>query len=212
MKAIIERLGEALGVTLADHDVAGLQSFTELVRDWNARMNLTAARSPEAMVEVMCADAMMLAAVPVVPLDAAVVDVGTGAGGPAVPLALLRPDLSLTLVEPLRKRVTFLRTAVGGLGLAPRVKVLEARVEPGATEGKGAAIGGPFDTAMSRATFAPEDWLPAGLRLAPRVLVLTAQEDPPGSPPGVESVHRVTYRLPSSGATRVITVYQRTAD
>ena len=40
------------------------------------------------------------------------IDVGSGAGAPALPFALLRPDVSLTLVEPLRKRIAFLRTAM----------------------------------------------------------------------------------------------------
>lgn len=205
MKTIIAELAEALGATLDEETLAGLATFTELVHDWNARINLTAAREPGALVEVMCADAMMLAAEGVLPEGSWLVDVGSGAGGPALPLGLLRPDLSLTMVEPLRKRVTFLRTAVGTLGLASRVKVLEGRVEPAAPRVEGA----PFDVAMSRATFAPAEWLSVGLALAPRVLVLTAQEDPPEPPAGVEVSGGTTYRLPSTGAARAITVYGR---
>lgn len=203
MKASIEKLAAALGRDVAD--AAGLAAFVELVRDWNARVNLTAARTPEAMVEVMCADALVLASEALVPPDGRVVDVGSGAGGPALALAILRPDLRLTLVEPLRKRVTFLRTAVGTLGLADRVKVLEGRLElddPGLE-------GAPFDLAMSRATFAPAEWLAAGTALAPRVLVLTAQEEPPEAPKGFRVGAREAYRLPSSGARRQATLYAR---
>lgn len=207
MKASIERLAEALRAPVDAEGLAGLASFVALVGDWNRRMNLTAARTPEALVEVMCADALVLAAAPLVPERSRVVDVGSGAGGPALPLALLRQDLSLTLVEPLRKRVAFLRTAVGSLGLASRVRILETRVEPRAPSIEGA----PFETAMSRATFAPAEWLPVGLVLAPRVVVLTAQEQPPAPPADVEIAHRVTYALPSTGAPRAVTVYRRPA-
>jgi 16S rRNA (guanine527-N7)-methyltransferase len=61
--------------------------------------------------------------------DATVVDVGSGAGLPGIPLAVLRPDLRVTLLEPLLRRVTFLNEAVDALGLADRVTVVRARAE-----------------------------------------------------------------------------------
>jgi 16S rRNA (guanine527-N7)-methyltransferase len=61
--------------------------------------------------------------------DATVVDVGSGAGLPGIPLAVLRPDLRVTLLEPLLRRVTFLNEAVEALGLNDRVTVVRARAE-----------------------------------------------------------------------------------
>ena len=61
--------------------------------------------------------------------DASVVDVGSGAGLPGIPLALRRPDLRVTLLEPLLRRATFLTQAVESLGLADRVEVVRARAE-----------------------------------------------------------------------------------
>jgi 16S rRNA (guanine527-N7)-methyltransferase len=61
--------------------------------------------------------------------DAEVVDVGSGAGLPGIPLAVLRADLRVTLLEPLLRRVTFLEEAVDRLGLADRVRVVRARAE-----------------------------------------------------------------------------------
>ena len=58
-----------------------------------------------------------------------VVDVGSGAGLPGVPLALLRPDLRVTLLEPLLRRVRFLDEVVDELGLADRVDVVRQRAE-----------------------------------------------------------------------------------
>ncbi|HZA05649.1 MAG TPA: 16S rRNA (guanine(527)-N(7))-methyltransferase RsmG [Propionibacteriaceae bacterium] len=61
--------------------------------------------------------------------DAEVVDVGSGAGLPGIPLAVLRPDLRVTLLEPLLRRVTFLTETVDVLGLGDRVRVVRGRAE-----------------------------------------------------------------------------------
>ncbi|SDV01077.1 16S rRNA m(7)G-527 methyltransferase [Microlunatus sagamiharensis] len=64
-----------------------------------------------------------------VPGDADVVDVGSGAGLPGLPLALARPDLRVTLLEPLLRRATFLTQTVEDLGLGGRVEVVRGRAE-----------------------------------------------------------------------------------
>ena len=61
--------------------------------------------------------------------DSSVADVGSGAGLPGIPLALLRPDLRVTLIEPLLRRFTFLDQTVDGLGIADRVQVVRSRAE-----------------------------------------------------------------------------------
>ena len=66
------------------------------------------------------------------PRAARVVDVGSGAGLPGIPLACARPDLRIDLVEPLARRVTFLEEAVAALALAPRVSVVRGRAEESA--------------------------------------------------------------------------------
>jgi 16S rRNA (guanine527-N7)-methyltransferase len=64
-----------------------------------------------------------------IPRDVTVVDVGSGAGLPGIPVAVLRPDLRVTLLEPLLRRVTFLREVVDSLGLGDRVTVVRGRAE-----------------------------------------------------------------------------------
>jgi 16S rRNA (guanine527-N7)-methyltransferase len=61
--------------------------------------------------------------------DLAVVDIGSGAGLPGIPLAVLRPDLSMTLLEPLLRRSTFLKRTVTELGMVDRVEVIRERAE-----------------------------------------------------------------------------------
>jgi len=197
-----ERIG-ALAAILGAPPPSGpsadaLAAFAALVTTWNARLDLTAARTAEAVAEVLCADALVLAAAGLIPEGASVLDVGSGAGAPAIPLSILRPDLRLTLLEPARKRVAFLRTATGSLGLTERVRVVEGRLDPGAP-----AVPGAFDLAMARATFPPAEWLALGRALAPSCLLFTAVEPPPGA------VARADYRLPSSGAPRVLSRYDR---
>jgi 16S rRNA (guanine527-N7)-methyltransferase len=64
-----------------------------------------------------------------IPAGRSVADVGSGAGLPGIPLAILRPDLRLTLIEPLLRRYTFLNDAVGKLELVERVGVVRSRAE-----------------------------------------------------------------------------------
>ena len=70
-----------------------------------------------------------LAVADLIPDGSSVVDVGSGAGLPGIPLAIVRPDLSVTLLESMLRRTTFLETVVPELGLAERVRVVRGRAE-----------------------------------------------------------------------------------
>lgn len=203
---LIERLFVALGAPVeapVDPAVLGpLAAFADLVATWNARLNLTGAKEPEALAEVLFADAMMLRDEALLPQGARFVDVGAGAGAPSLPLLLLRPDLRATLVEPIHKRVAFLRTAIGTFDLAERATVIEGRLEAAPI------AGAPFDVALSRATFEPAEWLARAEPLAPRTLVLVAG-DPLPEREGARLLETRTYRLPRKDAPRAIGLYAR---
>lgn len=177
-------------------EVATMVQFVETAHDWNERLDLSGARTMPALVEILIADALMLAAEELVHPNETFIDIGSGAGGPALALAILRPDLRGTLVEPKGKRVAFLRNCTGSLGLAERIVVVEGRVEP-----KRPLPMGTFDLALSRATFDPAIWARVGLVLAPEALVLLAQDE---LAPGYEVLADVRYVLPSNGAQRRI--------
>lgn len=156
--------------------VASLSAYAESLLRWNAHINLTAARSIEVLVDDHFPDAFALAR----KLDqpARVVDVGSGGGLPAIPLALLRAHLKVELLEPIAKKAAFLRTAIRELEIGDRVSV---RVERGEAVAQSMTAGRPeaFDIAISRATLAPPKWLELGARLVRpggRVFALTTAD------------------------------------
>lgn len=188
--------------SLAPSVLEHLTRYVELVVTWNKRLDLTAARGAQAQLEVLLADALVLADPELTPPGSRLIDVGSGAGAPGLALALARPDLQATLVEPLHKRVAFLRTVVGTLGCMQRVKLVHGKIEP-----TGAGPSERFDVALSRATFAPEVWTPLGARLATRTLTLVAAQATPPAPAGTELVREHAYALPWSHAPRRVAVY-----
>ncbi len=171
-----------LGLAAPAEPVArALGTWLDALAEWNAKMDLTAAKDATALTWLMLADAMVLA--PKIPEGASVVDVGTGAGAPGLALAILRPDLKVTLAEPLGKRAAFLRTVIGTLGRTD-VALLGKRGE--------ALPRDAFDVAISRATLSPEDWLALGLELAREAWVFLAADAAP-SRPGAALRETVAY-------------------
>jgi len=172
---------------------APLGRWLDLLTEWNKRIDLTAARTDAELTDLMLADAVTLASH--IGPGLRVVDVGTGAGAPGLALALMRPDLVVTLVEPLAKRTSFLRTVVGTLGRTD-VTIMRERGEAVAARTPNA-----FDVAISRATLSPAQWIPLALRLAPVAWALVAREEPP-EVPGARIDADLAYAWPATGAQR----------
>lgn len=195
----IDVLARALGIPIETGTLQALVRYAELVQTWNVRLNLTAALTEEALVEVLFGDAFVMRDPHFVPEGASLLDVGSGAGAPAIGFALLRPDVRVTLVDPQHKRVAFLNTAIGSLGLAGRVRALSGRVDPRRPRIPSEQV---FDVASARATFPPQAWARIGLALAPACLVYGRDEIP--VPIGARLVHCAQYVLPWSGAPRAL--------
>jgi len=130
----------ALGIDIDPGVPARLIAYLELLERWNRVHNLTAVRDPGEMVTRHLLDS--LAALSYIE-GPAVIDVGSGAGLPGIPVALARPELSLTLVEARGRRARFLEHVVDRLALT-NVRVADVRVQD---LGPGAA----FDTLTARA-------------------------------------------------------------
>jgi 16S rRNA (guanine527-N7)-methyltransferase len=134
------------------------------------------------------------------------VDVGTGAGAPGLALAILRPDLDVTLVEPLPKRGAFLRTVLGTLALTPRVTLLGQKGEKLAS-----AQPNGWDVALARATLAPAPWLDLAsglLKPGGSAWVFLAREPNPEAP-GFACVDDIPYIWPLTKAERRLVRYER---
>lgn len=171
------------GLELDATTISRLSRFAALFLKWNEHINLGAVPSGQELIERHFVDAF--AAVRFVPEAARVVDVGSGGGLPAIPLAIVRPDIELDLYEPIHKKAAFLRTAIRELELAPRTRVHTVTVtSPGDIE-----PAQEFDVAMSRATLEPAGWLALGKQLvregAGRILVFTTSEGEPQLPSAV---------------------------
>lgn len=200
LEQLVERVSSDLSFPLSAEARLGIGTWLERLEEWNARIDLTAARSREELVDLMLADALVLAAR--VPRGGRVVDVGTGAGAPGLPLALARDDLQVTLVEPMGKRVSFLRTVLGAVGRA------DVPIERG--RGDVLAGRGGFDVAVSRATLPPADWLDLGTDLVVpggQVWALLANDAPPGHPRAT-LVEEHAYAWPLTSAKRRALVYR----
>jgi len=174
-----------------------LSQLMDLVVLWNRRIDLTAARSPEELVDLYVADAALLS-VCTAPAEAAGTptrwaDVGSGGGAPGLGMAAMRGDLRLTLVEPRAKRVAFLRTALAIVGRTD-VELRRARSEQ--------LDDRQWEVACSRATLPPVQWLQEGARLATQaVWVLLARGEPPALG-GWRIDLDVRYPWPLTGVSR----------
>ncbi|MBQ6829574.1 MAG: 16S rRNA (guanine(527)-N(7))-methyltransferase RsmG [Clostridia bacterium] len=138
----------SFGVTLTDEMCEKFDRYAELLVEWNEKMNLTAITDPVGIAVKHFADS--LSAVPLLPekQGIAVIDVGTGAGFPGIPLAIVRPDMRLTLLDSLNKRLTFLSEVCCELGIT--ATTVHARAEEGAR----GALRERFDVATARAVAA----------------------------------------------------------
>jgi 16S rRNA (guanine527-N7)-methyltransferase len=127
-----------------------IQRYAELLLEWNRTVNLTGARTLE-QVEALIADADALIAASWTGITS-VIDIGSGGGLPAVPLALLMPRVRFTLLEANARKCAFLEHVAGTLGLN-NVVVAAGRAEE---LGHKAQLREQFDRAISRAAARPE--------------------------------------------------------
>ena len=120
---------EGLGIPLPPEAEPSFLRYAEMLVAANARTNLTRIVDPAGIAVRHFLDSLtVLLAYPDLSEGARLADIGTGAGVPGLPLKIVRPDLDLTLIDSLGKRLTFLDEVVRELGLAP-VTLVHARAE-----------------------------------------------------------------------------------
>ena len=104
-----------------------LDQYASLLVEWNEKMNLTAITDPEGIVIKHFLDSLLLLKAYPLEEGASMIDVGTGAGFPSIPVAAARPDLKLTLLDSLQKRIHFLETVCDSLSIP--AQCIHARAE-----------------------------------------------------------------------------------
>jgi 16S rRNA (guanine527-N7)-methyltransferase len=144
-----------------------LQAHYELLQRWNRVLNLTTVTSEEEAVERHYCESLFLAArLPQAALQ--IIDIGSGGGFPGIPVAVMRPDCSVTLLEAHARKAVFLREATRGISNA------RVRAE------RGEVVAGAFDHAICRAV-SYRDLEPFLKKIAAAAGLLTGIEEPPAS-------------------------------
>ena len=174
---------ESLNLSIDEDKVEQLLGFIKLLEKWNKAYNLTAIRDREAMVRLHLLDS--LAIVPFID-GKRVIDIGTGAGLPGIPLAIYLPDIEFVLLDSNAKKTRFVQQAIIDLKLA-NVSVCHNRVEQYHPE-KG------FDTAITRAFASLSDIVQLTAHLLNKDGVLLAMKGQAPDVPELESA--ITTLIP----------------
>jgi 16S rRNA (guanine527-N7)-methyltransferase len=191
-----------LGLAPSAQAVEQLLDYLELLSRWNAAYNLTAVRDPLAMVTSHLLDSLAVAHLV---RGERLADIGSGAGLPGIPLAILSPERQVTLIDANGKKTRFLREVVRALRLV-NVRIEGQRVEN---------VSGEFDTVTARAFASIADMLRlAGHLLAADGILLALKgqlhkEEILGLPEGYIVSEVRALRVPGLAAARHAVIIQR---
>ena len=147
MSQIFENKLNELGIALTDKQKQQFDKFYELLVEWNKVMNLTGITEYEEVNEKHFVDSLSIVKALDMKSVKSVIDVGTGAGFPGIPLKIAFPHLKVVLLDSLNKRINFLNTVIAELGLTD-IKTIHGRAEDYA---KQTEYREKFDLCVSRA-------------------------------------------------------------
>ncbi|WP_301965483.1 16S rRNA (guanine(527)-N(7))-methyltransferase RsmG [uncultured Ruminococcus sp.] len=146
IKNLLQNYIKDYKITLTKNQYEQFQKYFELLAEWNEKMNLTAITDESGVALKHFADSLSLLNFVDIPQNSSLADVGTGAGFPGVVLKIARPDIKLTLIDSLNKRLVFLGEVCAQLGI--EAELIHSRAEDGARDEK---LRESFDFAVSRA-------------------------------------------------------------
>lgn len=147
MEKILQETRDLIQVTLSDIQVSRLVRYREELDRWNEHYSLTAIRDPEKVRVKHFLDSFSCALVIEGRPEARIIDVGTGAGFPGIPLKILYPEVQITLVDSVRKKVEFCQHVIDVLELEG-IQVIRERAE---RLGQNPAFRETYDWAVARA-------------------------------------------------------------
>lgn len=146
IKNLLQNYIKDYKITLTENQYEQFQKYFELLAEWNEKMNLTAITDENGVALKHFADSLSLLNFVDIPQNSSLADVGTGAGFPGVVLKIARPDIKLTLIDSLNKRLVFLGEVCAQLGI--EAELIHSRAEDGARDEK---LRENFDFVASRA-------------------------------------------------------------
>jgi 16S rRNA (guanine527-N7)-methyltransferase len=115
--SVLEKYSDRIGIHLQTDQVKQFMIYLEQLQIWNRSVNLTSITLTEEIIVKHFIDSLAGLAAEQIPQGARLLDIGTGAGFPGIPLKIARQDLNITLVEPVQKKISFLYSIVGLLRL-----------------------------------------------------------------------------------------------
>ena len=137
---------EKLGYIISEEKCEMLEKYSKMLVEWNEKMNLTAITEPTEVAIKHFYDSLTFLFHTDIKECGKVIDVGTGAGFPGIPLKIMRPDIQLTLLDSLNKRLIFLQEVCDNIGID--AEIIHKRAEEG---GRDKNLREKYDIATSRA-------------------------------------------------------------
>lgn len=203
-------------VALTDQQMAQFDTYFHLLVEWNEKMNLTAITEEKEVYLKHFYDSLLVGLKMSLDPQASICDVGSGAGFPSIPLKILYPELSVTIVDSLKKRITFLQELTDQLGLT-NVHLYHDRAE---TFGQNPAFREQFDyvtaRAVARLNVLAELCLPLAKKDGYFLALKAAKSDeelqeakPAIAQLGGKFIEEKTMALPLSGDERHLLVIQK---
>ena len=144
---LMKNAAEEVGMSLSEEQYNKFIKYMKLIQEWNEKVNLTAITEGEEVVKKHFIDCIKAYKSEELKNAETIIDVGTGAGFPGIPIAIMDEDKKITLLDSLNKRINFLNLVINELGLK-NVKTIHSRAEDGA---KTKELREKFDIATSRA-------------------------------------------------------------
>lgn len=122
----IKELAEELDIMLDEKQISQFYGYMDILLEWNEKINLTAITNPDEIILKHFIDSITITKY--IDKDTKLIDVGTGAGFPGIPLKIIRDDIDVVLLDSLQKRVNFLQETINKLKLT-KIQAIHSRVE-----------------------------------------------------------------------------------